>query len=193
MVLIMSVKIQNISLSVILGCIILSLSGLPVSAQILSEDYAANADILILNNEIDIFSTIEEGVRLSVAECELFESCSASVNRDELDQLITTINTRINSLSLRYSDSGESGLEEVLVSYVDIRDNYNQILEKIESMPQFETEDLESDVGFDAFFSFGPVNNEVSDELMDLYRDVDEEITDDESFIGEEPSSTENQ
>ena len=68
---------------------------------------------------------------MSVVECELFETCSASVNRDEISQLISTIDTRINALSVRYSDAQDVSLEEVLVSYVDIRDSYNVILDKM--------------------------------------------------------------
>jgi hypothetical protein len=158
-----------------------------IQAQILNEDYAAGADVLILKNEMDIFSSIQQGVKLSVTECELFDSCSASVNRDELNQLITTINGRINSLSIRYTDSGEAALEEVLVGYVDLRDGYNQILEKIETLPQFEQQQVTDEFSVDDFFSFGPVPvNEVSDEIQELFEDVDENLTNDDIILDEE-------
>jgi hypothetical protein len=95
--------------------------------------------------------------------------------------LISTINGRINSLSVRYSDTGEAALEEVLVGYVDIRDGYNEILEKIESLPQFEVKETPVDeFGFDGFFGFGPATtNEVSPEIQQLFEDADEELSDD--------------
>ena len=153
--------------------------------QILNDEYAAGADVLILKNEIDIFSTIQSGVTLSVVECELVETCSASVKIDEVDQLITTIESRINSLSTRYTESGDAALEEVLVSYVDIRDGYNELLEKMNTMPQFEVEEEVTDeFGFDDFFGFGPATNAVSDEIQQLFQDYDEEeLVDDEVII----------
>ncbi|MGK0297615.1 MAG: hypothetical protein ACI9XC_001225 [Gammaproteobacteria bacterium] len=168
-------------------CLLLfSLDGV---TQILNDDYAAGADALILKNEISIFSSIQEGVKLSVAECEIFDSCNASVNRDELNQLITTIDGRINSLSVRYSDSGETALEEVLIGYVDIRDSYNVILERIESLPQFIHEEIEEDFGGDDFFGFGATTyNAVSDEIQQMFEDVDEEIIDDDIIIEDESS-----
>jgi hypothetical protein len=159
-----------------------------IHAQILNEDYAAGADVLILKNELDIFSTIQQGVQLSVVECELFETCSASVNRDEISQLISTIDTRINALSVRYSDAQDVSLEEVLVSYVDIRDSYNVILDKMNSMPQFEVEEVvEDEFGFDDFFGFGAAAaSEVSPEIQQLFEDVDDEIIDDDLSLDEE-------
>lgn len=160
------------------------------NSQILNEDYAAGADVLILKNEIDIFSTIQQGVKLSVVECELIDTCSASVNRGELDQLISTIDSRINALSTRYSESPDADLEEVLVSYVDIRDGYNAILEKMDTMPQFEVEEVvEDEFGFDDFFGFGAAAaSEVDPEIQQLFEDYDnEELQDDDFSTVEEP------
>jgi len=170
----------------LLFVLLLSISN--IHAQILNEDYAAGADVLILKNELDIFSTIQQGVQLSVVECELFETCSASVNRDEISQLISTIDTRINALSVRYSDAQDVSLEEVLVSYVDIRDGYNLILDKMNTMPQFEVEEVvEDEFGFDDFFGFGAAAaSEVSPEIQQLFEDADDEIIDDDLSLDEE-------
>ncbi|NNE37507.1 MAG: hypothetical protein HKN08_04315 [Gammaproteobacteria bacterium] len=159
-------------------------------SQILNEDYAAGADVLILKNEIGIFSTIQQGVELSVVECELFaDICSADVNPSELDQLITTIDSRINALSIRYTESPNADLEEVLVSYVDIRDGYNSILDKINTMPQFEVEEVvEDEFGFDDFFGFGAeAASEVDPEIQQLFEDYDSgELLDDDLSVDEE-------
>lgn len=169
-----------------LSKILLILSALCQAAygQILNEDYAAGADVLILKNEIDIFSTIQQGVQLSVVECELFDNCSASVNQGELDQLISTIDSRINALSTRYTDSPDAALEEVLVSYVDIRDGYNAILDKINTMPQFEVEEVADDeFSFDDFFGFGAAaTSEVDPEIQQLFEDYDNEALEDDDL-----------
>ncbi len=169
--------------------LVLMVSANSVSSQILNEDYAAGADVLILKNEIGIFSTIQQGVELSVVECELFDACSASVNPEELNQLISTIDTRINALSVRYTESPDADLEEVLVSYVDIRDGYNSILDKINTMPQFEVEQVVEDgFGFDDFFGFGAAASEVDPEIQQLFEDYDSgDIEDDDLSVDEEP------
>jgi hypothetical protein len=161
--------------------LILIFTNTHASAQILNADYASGADVMILKNEIDIFSTIQEGIRLSIVECELFDTCNASVNREELNQIINTINDRINILSLRYTDSGEISLEDVLVGYVDVRDQYNELLDKIADMPEFEVDVPVVDFEFEDYFSRATSDsNEVSDELMDLFEDADEELLDDD-------------
>ncbi len=161
--------------------LVLILVNTNTSAQILNADYASGADVLILNNEINIFTTIQEGIRLSIVECELFDTCSASVNTEELNQIISTINNRINSLSIRYSDSGEIALEDVLIGYVDIRDQYNELLEKISDMPQFEVEESVVEFEFEDYISSPSTSqsNEVSNEMMDLFEDADDELLDD--------------
>ena len=163
--------------------LVLFSASINASAQILNADYAAGADVLILKNEIDIFSTIQEGIKLSIAECELFDSCSANVNMEELNQIINTINTRINTLSLRYTDSEETALVDVLIAYVDIRDEYNNLLEKISDMPEFETTDSVVDFEFEDYLSNTPTpanpNNELSEEYRELFEDADEALLDD--------------
>lgn len=165
-----------------LGLVILFASKY-ASAQILNSNYASGADVLILQNEIDIFSTIQEGIKLSIAECELFDTCSANVNMEELNQIINTINTRINTLSLRYTESGESALENVLIAYVDIRDQYNSLLEKVSDMPEFETSDSVVEFEFEDYLSNTSTpadsNNELSEEYRELFEDADEALLDD--------------
>jgi len=189
--LVLMMKLRMLKINLLAKCTLLFIMLIALNAahsQILNEDYAAGADVLILKNELDIFSTIQQGVQLSVVECELFKTCSASVNRDEISQLISTIDTRINALSVRYTDAQDASLEEVLVSYVDIRDSYNLILDKMNTMPQFEVEEVvEDEFGFDDFFGFGAAAaSEVSPEIQQLFEDVDDEIIDDDLSLDEE-------
>ena len=154
-------------------------------AQILIEGTAAAADLNTLRNEVQILSTISQGVQLSVAECELSDSCAASVNGEELDQLINTINLRINNLSVRYTDTREPGLEDILIGYVDVREDYNALRDKLDVLPQFFGRTVGDDLGADAFIESGGV---VSEEILELYEDVDEELTDDAFVTGEDAS-----
>lgn len=150
-------------------------------AQILDDGVIESADAQTLQQEIDVFTTIQRGINLSVAECELFEACNANVNRGEIERLISTIDGRVNSLSLRYSETGDSSLEGVLVAYADVRDSYKTILEKIGTMAQFaQQQEIDAASEGDDFFTAGTgSNNSVPAELMQLFQDADEELVDD--------------
>lgn len=164
------------------GLLLLLIYSTAPHAQILIEGTAAAADLNTLRNEVQILSTIQQGVQLSVAECELSDSCAASVNGEELDQLIDTINLRINNLSVRYTDSREPGLEDILIGYVDVRDDYNALRDKLDVLPQFFGRTVGDDLGADAFIKSGGV---VPEQILELYEDVDEELTDDVFVTGE--------
>jgi hypothetical protein len=153
-------------------------------AEILSEEDAATADTGALRQEIDLFTTIQRGVLLSVVECELVETCTAGVNKSEVEQIISMLDTRINSLSVRYTDTEDPALETVLLGYVDVRDSYNAILEKMDALPVFDVteEAVVDEFGGDAFY--GGVNSTgtggVSQELFRLFQDADDELSDDD-------------
>jgi len=153
-----------------------------VHSQILEEQALDSADSAKFQQEIEIFTTIKDGITLSVAECELVESCTVNVNRGEVEQLITVIDTRVNALSLRYTESADPGLESVLVAYADTRDSYKSLLDKMNSMPQFaQQQDTASDLETDDFFtSAGGRAGSVPNELMQLFQDADEELVDDD-------------
>jgi len=163
------------------------LSGLAMisHAQILANDVAANANLDLLRQEVEVISTIKNGAILSVAECELFEDCDANVNKNEIEQLLDTIDSRVALLSVRYTQSGDPTLEEVLLGYVDIRDGYSNILDKMELLPQFQHQLETSDLGID-FFGTGAPTGQVPDDLFRLFMDIDEELVDDELFIDDE-------
>jgi len=152
-----------------------------LNAQILSEGSLETADVQRLQQDLSVFTTIQRGITLSVAECELSETCSASVNRGELEQLITTVDGRVNSLSLRYTESGDAGLENILVGYADVRDSYRLLLDKMATLPQFASQQaISSDLEGDDFFTSGTGRvNRISDDLMQLFQDADEELVDD--------------
>lgn len=157
------------------------LSSIDTYAQLLEEKALASAEVQKLSREIDMLNTIQRGIKLSVAECEIAESCSTIVSRAELDQIISMLDARVNTLSVRYSETTDAALEGVLVAYADMRDGYRQILNKMSGMPQFATAEKSTadTLETDDFFTAGAGGSRVSDELMRLFSDTDEELVDD--------------
>lgn len=168
----------------------MTLSCVRVSAQILEDRSLASAEVQKLKQEVEMLSTIQQGIKLSVAECELVESCSPTVSRVELDQIVAMLDTRVNTLSLRYSETTDAELEGVLLSYADMRDSYKQILGKMDGMPQFAAEQPEvaDALATDDFFTAKVGGTgKVSAELMQLFRDEDEDLVDDVIDTPENP------
>ena len=162
------------------------------SAQLLEDDALQSAEVQKLSQEIDMLNTIQRGIKLSVAECELSETCSTIVSRAELDQIISMLDARVDSLSLRYSETTDTALEGVLVAYADMRDGYKQILDKIAAMPQFATQEAAAADGLetDEFFTAGAAGSgSVSAELMQLFSDADDELVDDITDDSEQPDT----
>jgi hypothetical protein len=176
--------IHNRVYKTLLVCILCT-SFYNVNAQILAADTANNASLGILKQEVEVFSTIRNGLYLSVAECELFDQCNANVNKGEIEQLLGVIDNRINLLSARYTVTTEADLESILVSYVDVRDGYSNILQKMESLPQFEHQLNAADIGIDLYGS-DATTGEVPDNLLRLFMDTDNDLVDDDIIIDDE-------
>jgi len=99
--------------------------------EILPDDIAAKADASALVAEAQVFNTIKKGVTLSLAMCTGVEKCKPTVNRAELEHIITTLKTRIDNITQRYEQSKDSDLEGLLISYADARDSYTKDLDKL--------------------------------------------------------------
>lgn len=173
------------------GTLCIFVNAVFAQAQIIEDGSIESADAQSLLQEIELFTTIQQGISLSVTECELLDACNASVNRSEVEQLISTIDNRVNALSLRYTETGDTGLESILVGYVDVRDNYKLILEKMASIPVFAQQESAA-VGFDGddFFTGATNSGSVSDDLMQLFQDADDELVDD--ALEDVPATEEN-
>ncbi len=143
--------------------------------DILDVTYVPHADIPALQAEISVFSTIQQGVILSVSECELSEDCDASVSKYEIEQLIDAIEERVTALSTRYLDSANEDLEGVLLAYAETRDRYQEILDKLQELPQFHEEEEKDTLS---------LTGGVPPAIFELFYDADEELMDD--FIVEE-------
>lgn len=151
-----------------------------VTGEILDNDIATGADVSVLRAEAELFETIRQGVMLTLTECELEKSCSLNVNQDELHQLVEKLDARITSIAIRHSESGEEGLEDVLLTYVDARDGYNEMLDKLATLPQIQESEANEFVEGDTFSddvkqdSAGTQNKEGL--YNDLFEDIDEDL-----------------
>ena len=148
--------------------------------EILPDDIAESADVSVLEAEANVFNTIKKGVALSLAMCEGVEQCAPTVNKTELEQIISTLDARIGFLGQRYEQSGDAALEGVLVAYAEARDSYTQYLEKLGTIVVEEPEEPANLFGSD-FFGGGGSATEGNREFA-IFNDIDEELQDDEDM-----------
>lgn len=142
--------------------------------KLLDNEIIAKADISMLREETRILEQLHKGVVLSLAQCDVLDTCAPPVNRAELRVLIDLLQSRIGVLSNRYNESSEAALEEILITYADTRDDYTALLDRLATIPQLADEADEDD------FLNDSGQGGISPELMDLFHDVDEELTEDE-------------
>ncbi len=164
---------------------VLALMFLPINAlavtpgKILTEDEAGEADTVILQAESNMFNSIGMSIALSLALCEGQEECVPSVNEGELNELVGTLDKRINGMIQRQEESGED-LNELITAYVDVRENYLRYLEKLGTfdIPEPEELTIEDMVAEDSF--------ETVEEDFSMFEDIDEELFEEEELVDDE-------
>lgn len=144
-------------------------AGAATMGEILKDDIAPAADAVVLMAEANLFDTIGKGIALSIAQCEGIDNCTPAVNRNELEIIISTLDTRISSLSERHEETGETELEAILIAYANARESYVQYIDKLATFSV--AEDLTEPVDV-----FADDEESVSDEAFDVFRDLDEEL-----------------
>ena len=147
------------------------------AGEILATDVAQGADVSALQAEAKSFNTIKQGVALSLAMCEGNDLCKPNVNRDELNEIISTLNERISSIGQRYEETGNKDLEGVLLAYSSAKDDYSKYLDKLNTMVPEEsntTEDL-----FGSTDLFGGFGTPASVDPFAIFNDAGDEIKDD--------------
>ena len=132
-----------------------------VAADILSDDAVVDAATTDLQAETELFRTIQQGIALSLATCKFSNTCRPTVNRDELERMIASLDLRIGDLSQRFQDTGEEELADILVSYADIRDACNGYIEQLAEYTGDAEEVEEDDLGEDEF---------------DIFRDAEDDL-----------------
>ncbi len=166
-------------------------------ARIMDDDEAKLADTSLLENEASMFKNIRMGIALSFAFCEDQASCSPSVDSNEVKRLISKLDNRINDLTLR-QESVEDPVEydQVLSLYVDERDNYSAILQRlgtveedIEDIAAEEEMDLSEPELEDTLAEETPVVEDEASEVVveqvdepDFFEDSDLDLEDDEDM-----------
>ena len=168
------------------------LASVNVSAAILDKEEAAQADLTMLQDETIEFQSIGMGIALSLAQCEGVDLCSLTVEESEIQELIYTLDARIDGLVLRQEEAEDPvGFDKVLTAYINERENYTTHLEKLKSI--ISTLDAEGDLLDDLLEPTSaepdfPVETARDEELLlDYLEDEeleDEELEDDEDLEG---------
>ena len=170
----------------LISCILLS-TGL--QAVILNKEEAGKADLTMLEDEIELFKSIGMGITLSIAHCEGNDSCALPMEEREVQQLIKTLEDRIDSLAARQSEIDDIiGFNKVLSAYIGLRDSYSSYVEKIQIIViQNKERSDSSQYGDDPDF---PVEAAIDEELLNYLNELslfeDDELLDDEDLDDDE-------
>jgi len=152
---------------------------------ILNKEEAAKADLTTLQDEIELFKSISMGISLSIAHCEGNDSCALPMEEREVQQLIDTLEARIDSLAVRQTEIDDIiGFNKVLSAYINERDNYSIYIERIRSLViSFGNRRNLPQLGDDPDF---PVETAINEELLGYLNELslfeDEELKDDEDL-----------
>ena len=159
---------------------------------ILRDEAAPDADANVLLAEAKLFDSIRKGVALSLAECDLqSQPCDPAVNREELKQVMDKLDNRINLLAARHDQTGEKSLEDVLLTYANVRDDYKQFMEKLDKVAPAQPEDTGENV-FDLFGTAQGGTPKLPD-AYNVFEDADQPIKDDDTQPGNAPDATQPQ
>ena len=174
----------NVKLKTILLFITILIST-NLHSKILDKDEARQADLSTLQEEISLFQSISLGISLSLAHCDNNENCSLPMEEKEIQQLLDTIESRIDSLAKRQTEIDDIiGFNKVLSAYISLRDSYSSYVEKIQIIVIQNKERIDSSqYGDDPDF---PVEAAINEELLNYLNELslfeDDELLDDEDL-----------
>ena len=160
-----------------------------LSAAILDNDEAADAELAVLQEETALFNSIGVSIALSLAQCEGVDLCTVNVEEVELKELIKVLSERIDALTLKQEEVIDPDeFQQVLTAYVNEFDNYSAHLEKLNTIKGaiYQSEDsIGDDFQFEIEADF-PVESAKNEVLIDFSNELeafeDEEIIDDEDL-----------
>jgi hypothetical protein len=160
-----------------------------VPGAILNKEEVDKADLNLLQNETTVFKSISMGIALSLAQCEGLDLCSLTVDENEIKQLITTLDDRINTLILKQEEADDPvAFDKVLTAYVNERESYESHLKKLKDITgttNSESDLLDDSFGIDSEVDDFPVDAAKNEELLDYLNDLeafDDELEDDEDL-----------
>ena len=136
----------------------------------------ASADELLA--EVAVFKSIRQGLTLSVTFCETTNTCDATPTSHEVQQVINAIDKRIEGLSQRQQEAGNSaGLGDVVVAYADERGGFARVLKKINDSNSSVVENIdESEIFGDAGGESETTEAETAEQFGDMFADEDEDL-----------------
>lgn len=137
------------------------------AAEFLGDDAVAEADAGSIKAEAELFARVRDGVMLSLAECDMVDNCSPSVDTREVEILLEKIDTRITTLANRYTETNNKVLEEALLIYADAREDYARALDRLAALPGSGDASLGEDQ-FEQDLDKG--------DFSDLFKDTDEDL-----------------
>lgn len=154
-----------------------------LQAVILNMEEASKADLSSLQDEIELFKSISMGITLSIAHCEGVDACALPMEEKEVQQLIKTLEYRIDSLAARQSEIDDIiGFNKVLSTYISLRDSYSSYIERIQSIV-LQSKNMGDQSQFDNDPDF-PIGASIDEELLEYLNELsmfeDDELVDDE-------------
>ena len=145
------------------------------TGRILDDIEAEQADTAALTAETEIFRSIGMGIALSLAQCEGQDQCQV-IDANEIDQLLQTLDGRINDLILRQG-GGKGEFTDILTAYVDQREKYLRYQKDLEELIGITTADDslpgEDDLAEESV-DFGDTSTDGVD--MSIFEDADEDL-----------------
>ena len=162
-----------------------TLVSVSVSAAILDKEEAEQAALTLLQDETRVFQSIGMGIALSIAQCDGIDLCSLTVEEDEIQELINTLNDRIDSLVLKQEEAEDPvGFDKVLTAYINERESYTAHLDKLKSITS--TLDFSNDLLEESEVTDFPVESARNEELQNYLNELDvfedDELEDDEDL-----------
>ena len=143
---------------------------------LLSEEEAQSANVETLLADVAVFKNIRQGIKLSIVQCENTENCQSVANTDELEQLISALDTRLGSLSERRQNPSQPiGLGDVVIAYVDELEDYTRHLENLQASAGVSSGVVDN-IDESELFSDGDEASLEVNQMDDLFSDEDEEL-----------------
>lgn len=158
--------------------------------DILDEPTLKNADSAILLEDIKIFDVIGMGISLSMAICDGVEECRPHVSVEEIDQIVSVLIDRIEEILFR-QQSEEEELENVVLAYIEIKEQYEgykeKFLQEYADSASIEDELVDEDE-YDAVFSDFADDIDDIDAIDDIEDEIDDidDTEDDREFLGDD-------
>ena len=149
---------------------------LSVSTDVLDIDEITSSDINALVEDTRVFNTIGLGIALSIAQCEGRDICDPTVDENEIEQLIETLDRRIEGVVSRQQDN-EEDMSNIITAYVDTREKYTDYLQRLSEIarPEIPQEEF---VEEDLFSS----EDALTEDEYSAFDDFEEDLEDDEEL-----------